>query len=390
MNLVQFFMARLKSSLRDFHALVFIVIAVAVAVAAAVTTQTQTDTRMTVAVVSEDTGGLGARLISVLENNESFSMRQLNEETALKELRQDRVEAVVIISPGFSDTLQRGEFRNTLELYTSPSSQAAATVTEPLINGVMMLWMEELSTLRTQEFLIGQGKLYSAADEAAQRAEIRTLWQNGANLLIDHVTLDTPESGGASSGAFAACMRWYAVFCLFYLVVGASWVLDLSKKKLGARVTQTGTRRWKVVLTSSLPPLLLCLAGYVAAGVFSCLVTGAPILNVLSALAPVAVYLCALTGMTLLLASLCGNVLILMFLAPILTFLHGVLSGLLLTLPKWAYMLTWLSRILPGRWLSQTLDDSSGALPFALLCAALWLLAGIAVSAGVQKKAQER
>jgi len=93
------------------------------------------------------------------------------------------------------------------------------------------------------------------------------------------------------------------------------------------------------------------------------------------------IYLIGLMGVTLLTASLLKNVLSLMFIAPILTFLNGVLSGLLLETPKWAYVLKLLSGALPGRWLGESLSSPLKALPWALVCCAAWMAAGISASA---------
>ena len=381
MRLDQVLKARLASSLREPFSLVFVLLAIIVSVLAALATQEKAETSQTIAVVSEDRGDLGEKLLATLMENESFSMREMTREDALRLLNQDRLEAAVIICSNYTEMLEKGEFKNILELYTSPSSQVPATISEPLVNATIMLWIEELSTLRTRDYLSEHGKTYSAEDEAKQREKVSVLWKSGSLINIEKLELDGTEAVSNAEGPFAACVKWYGVLCLFYLVVGASWVLDINKKGLCVRIAQAGVRQWKMIITSSLAPLLICAAGYLICGVLCCIFVNANPLSVAESFLPMLIYLMGLMGMTLFTASLLKNVLSLMFIAPILTFLSGVLSGLLIATPKWAYVLKVISCALPGRWLGESLSSPLKALLWALVCCAAWMLAGISASA---------
>lgn len=333
-----------------------------------------------VALVSEDTGIYGERLISNLSENAGFSMREMPRDEALRHLNQDRLEAVVIICSDFTEKIKDAEYCNTLELYTSPSSQATATISEPLINGVMMLWMEEQSTIEVREYLLEHGKAYDASDEIKQREQIISLWKDGSVINLDMVEIDGHSESTVSDDPFSACVKWYGVLCLFYLVVGASWVLDINKKSLRIRINQMGVRQWKMIICNSAAPLIICAVGYIVAGIACCIFVGASILNVAAYFVPILFYLIGILGVTLFTASLLKNILSLMFIAPILTFLNGVLSGLLLEMPDWAYVLKWLSFALPGRWLNESISVPLKAMPWALVCSAVWLGIGIATS----------
>ncbi|PKM73109.1 MAG: hypothetical protein CVU91_05955 [Firmicutes bacterium HGW-Firmicutes-16] len=372
--------ARLAGSFREPFSLVFIILAILISLGAAVLSQEKMQTSLLVALVSEDTGIYGERLISILPENTSFSMREMPQNEAMRRLNQDRLEAVVIIRSDFTEKIKDAEYRNTLELYTSPSSQATATISEPLINGVMMLWMEELSTIEAREYLLEHGSTYDASDEIKQREQIISLWKDGSVINIDLVEIDGNSESTASDSPFSACIKWYGVLCLFYLVVAASWVLDINKKSLRIRINQMGVRQWKMIICNSAAPLLICAAGYIVAGTACCIFVGASILNVVAYFSPMLFYLVGILGVTLFTASLLKNILSLMFIAPALTFLNGVLSGLLLEMPDWAYVLKWLSCALPGRWLNESVSGPLKALPWALVCSVAWVGIGIVTS----------
>ncbi len=378
--------ARLAGSFREPFSLVFIILAILISLGAAVLSQEKMQTSLLVALVSEDAGIYGERLISILAENTSFSMREMPRYEALRLLNQDRLEAVVIIRSDFTKKIEDAEYRNTLELYTSPSSQATATISEPLINGVMMLWMEELSTIEAREYLLEHGKTYDASDELTQREQIISLWKDGSAININMVEIDGDSESTASDGPFFACVKWYGVLCLFYLLVGASWVLDINKKSLRIRINQMGVRQWKMIICNSAAPILICAAGYIVAGIACCIFVGTSILNVVAYFLPMLLYFVGILGVTLFTTSLLKNILSLMFLAPALTFLNGVLSGLLLEMPDWAYVLKWLSSSLPGRWLNESISQPLKALPWALVCSAAWVGIGIATSTIRAKK----
>lgn len=379
--------ARLAGSFREPFSLVFIILAILISFGAAVISQEKMQTGLLVAFVSEDTGIYGERLISSISENSGFTLREMPQEEAMRLLSQDRLEAVVIIRSDFTEKIKDAEYRNTIELYTSPSSQATATISEPIINGVMMLWMEELSTIEAREYLLEHGKTYDASDELKQREQIISLWKDGSVINIDMVVIDGDSELESSDDPFSACVKWYGILCLFYLVVGASWVLDINKKSLRIRIKQMGVRQWKMIICNSAAPLLICAVGYIIAGIACCIFVGTSVLNIKENFLPMILYLVGILGVTLSAASLLKNILSLMFIAPALTFLNGVLSGLLLEMPDWAYVLKLISFALPGRWLNEASSFPLKALPGALICSTAWVGIGIAISSVRAKNA---
>ena len=80
----------------------------------------------------------------------------------------------------------------------------------------------------------------------------------------------------------------------------------------------------------------------------------------------------------------------LMFIAPVLTFLSAVMSGLLAELPKWAHVLALLSHALPGKWLALSLAQPLKAMPGAAACCAAWAAAGLALSSRSKRPGKRR
>ncbi len=388
MRLGYLFIARLKESLRQPFSLFFIVLAVLVAVSAAALERAQADGALTVAVVNEDAGPLGDELIAILMQNGSFECRRMTSARADRLLRQDRLAAIAVIHGDFTEQITSGGFKDTLTVQISPSTAIAPALTEPLINGVIMLWVEEEAIRQTGDYLLDNGLSYDLSDEAAQREAIQRRWDDGSIIRLEHVTIDGAYAQPQPDTPFNTFVRWYAVLCFFYLVAGAYWALELNKRAVRTRARQSNTPLWRVVGATSLAPMAIAAAGYLVGGTAVSVLMGTPIVETAQLFTPVLLYLVSIVGVTLVLASALNTVMALLFLAPAATFINGVLSGLLLQLPDWAYVLRRLSAVLPGRWLNTALGDLPGSLMPAFVCAAVWLTAG--VFASVMRARQRR
>jgi len=370
--------------LRTPWAFFFIIVAVGLSLAAGFQFEKADPDRFAVGIVIEDEGDYGRRLAAEIAGYDRLILRQLDRSEAMRLLRQDRMEGVFVVRADYTAKLRQCDFKNIVEWYTAPSSRAAATVSEPLINGTMRLWLEEKAVSSTREFLAVEGIAYTPADEAAQREMISQIWLAETSVFIQDVMIDGAEGPAADltdpATPLDASVRWYAVLCVFYLIISASWVLDINKRGLRIRSIQSGGHLWQIMLGTSLAPLLAGLAGYWLMGSLSCLINGGDWLRMLLLSLPMATYLWTVLGLTIFLAAFLKNSLALMFLAPLLTFVNALLGGMISELPDWAGVLAMISQILPGRWLMLMLQDPLAALPFALLCGIGWFAAGIALS----------
>jgi len=247
-----------------------------------------------------------------------------------------------------------------------------------LINGILILWVEEFAIRETGKFLGDHGFGYSEADETDQRAKIAELWENGSVVQIVNIKAESAVSKGVASGSpLKAYTKWFGILCLFYMVIGARWAQDYGKRILVVRIGQTGSRLWSVILVSAAVPALVSFCAYFAGGVAVCLIFGCAVTEFFAVLLSMILYLCGLAGVTLFLASTTRSMVALMFLAPVATFFNGVMSGLFVDLPPWAYVLEVISSALPGRWLAASGASKGLGLLGGTVCACAWISVGI-------------
>lgn len=142
MKFSNIYKAQFLKSIRSPGALIFILVAIIISLFAGYLVKDSNTNTLSVGIICEDNGDLGESVIDVVSNNDNHAVIYEDINKALRLLNQDRLEAVVIIPSDFTDKLESKDFTNTLEIYTSKSTQAEATVTEPLINSVLMIWLE--------------------------------------------------------------------------------------------------------------------------------------------------------------------------------------------------------------------------------------------------------
>lgn len=380
------FRARMLASLRHSPSWAFILMAILCSlVPMGVAGNPDPDPRIPVAVVVEDQGDQHKELLSLFGDSKTLKVSIMDRRTAMSLLEKDRLEAVYVLKPNFSRELDQGRFDNIIELYASPSSMASATLSEPLINDTLMLWIEEVAVQRTEAFLKKQGASFSAEDAMKQRRDIEKVWAAGTPIVIQEYYLEQGTDRPVVTALPAASATlWYGAFIVFYFIVGAGWILDIRKTGISERLKQVGASLWQVLAGASLVPLVLGLAGWGILLLFS----GKDLWN--AGISPVGtvltmvLYMLGVLGLTMTAASLVRHGMTLMILAPFLTFINAVLGGLLVVVPQWATFLETVSLFLPGRWLNLSLGAMVAGehLPVTglLLCSGAWLGAGFVLS----------
>lgn len=382
--MVNMYRARLLGSLRHTASWLFLLAAVLLALVPLGQENAPSGRGIPVAVVNQDAGALSGELLTLLRQSSALSVMEMDLDTALRLLRLDRLEAVYLLSPEFSSRLEAGSYSGTVTLFASPSSLASATLSEPIINDVLMLWIEETVVSRTRQFVEAQGSAYGHADEQRQRERIAQAWAAGAPVVIREVLQG--EAARPEAGAAAPALRsvlWFGAFAAFYFIVSAGWVLDIGKAGVARRLKQAGAHSWHILAGAGLAQLTLCLGAWVLLlGVIA-----APLRAAGYGLLPVtlamALYLTALLGATVTVASLMRHSMALLLLAPLLTFVNGVLGGLFTALPEWASFLRTVSLFLPGRWLTLMGESLGAGEGLPVICwafSALWAALGILVS----------
>ncbi len=382
--MVNMYRARLLGSLRHMASWLFLLAAVLLALVPMAQDSAPGAKGIPVAVVNQDAGVLSGELLGLLRQNSSLSVMETDLDTALRLLRLDRLEAVYLLNPDFTRRVEAGDYSGTVALYASPSSLASATLSEPVINDVLMLWIEETVVGRTRQFVEAQGHAYAPADERRQRARIAQVWEAGAPVVIREELQG--QEALPEAGALAPALRsvlWFGAFAAFYFIVSAGWVLDIDKAGIARRLKQAGAQSWHIMAGAGLAQLTLCLGAWLLLlGIIASPLRAAGY-GLLSVSLAMALYLTALLGATVAVASLVRHSMALLLLAPLLTFVNGVLGGLFVPLPDWASFLRTVSLFLPGRWLTmmgEGLSAGEGLTAAGPVFSALWAAIGILVS----------
>lgn len=393
MRLTTLFIARLRASLLDLRSLLFLLLAIAAALAAVSIDAAVDDDRMSLALVNEDVGRYGQMLTDDLTAEPYLNASTMAKDDALLNLRRGRIEAVLIIKDNYSSSLEAGKFENTLELFSASASGAGITVSEPAINKTIEFWMAEFVRLEAADFLAaGDGNFSDEELLLLEQDHSRILSEKSslqvASEFVDSNTaqdvsaganLTTEQNREIDRGPIAVAAGWYAVFCLFYLLISSIWLFDLQNSKLLIRAARSGRGGISIISVSASVSFLLSLVGYLLVLSVIAITFGQSFTIVIKFLPSMLIYLTGALAITLFISSLLTNIAALLFLSPVITFVNAALSGLIYALPEWAVVLRRISLALPGSWLKSALTGSATAWAGGLVCAAAWLLLGTAV-----------
>ncbi|NPV92604.1 MAG: ABC transporter permease [Firmicutes bacterium] len=358
---------------------VFILIAVALAMTPLF--QEPAGSKLAVGVVLEDQGSQGRELVRLLQGHREYDILVLPRETALDRLKAGKLEAVFVVKENFSRQIERGEFANTVAMYTSPASSAAASISEALITNTLDLWIEKDAVIETRAIMSDWGLSLSEEEIAALRDEIRTVYYNSSFVVVNTYMPLPQKAAERPYQVLVDSVCIYAAFSIFALFIGATWMIENRKLALGLRFAHMGIKPWQGILGDILAPMSMCLLGGLLAVITCSAIGGIPLLVGLGALIPLLLYFTAGAGMLLAVTAFVQNNMQLMLLAPVLTLINASLSGMLFKLPDWAALLEYGSMILPGRWLWLGTNTGGGPLLGMAVCAAAWMSAGLLVSA---------
>ncbi len=366
MNALALFICRLKASLRDIASMAILFLCVAGALMAHWHDAQRQQGLLTLALVNEDRGGMGARLAAMLSAEETLLIRTMDRDAADRFLLRDMAQCSALIPADFTERLQRREFRDLAVLTVSSGSAYAAMVSEPLVNAIMKLWFEQLTSYNVDAFLLEQGLALTPEQKRALEADTERIWREGALIRVENVAPNSPGEDASEPVNIALC--WYAALVPFYFMVNSGWMLQDNFRSLVRRIRHTGFSTPLLFLAQSAAGFALVAGGFILVGLLS-MSSGA----FLALLPQILLYCIGCAGMALALCSLCRSFAALLIIAPTFTLAAAALSGLLMPLPEWADVWAIISGVLPGR----SLYEAFAGAPGAPLAAGIWLGAGL-------------
>lgn len=370
MSLIALFSTRLKALIREKSSLFIFTLCIIASLFAGRYSMQKQEGLLTLALVNEDTGEFGNRLSAMLEEEDRLKIVTTDVTTARRLLIQNRVQCLARIPQDFSDRIINREYRDLAELTVSADSTYSATVSEPLVAGIMKLWFEKQVIYDAEQFLQNKGLHLSSVRKQQLLDEMEGIWKEGSTVQVKTVVL-TEESSASVSKPSDPALSWYAALIPFYLILSCGWMQQRNYFSLLRRFQQKGFPLALIFLTQAAASLVMGTTGFVVTALF-----GGSAFLLPSLLPHILLYGLGCLGMALVLSSVCRNDSILLLVAPTFTLAAAAISGLLLKLPDWASVWETVSRILPGRSFHEAMTGRPNPLP-ALLQTTVWLLAGL-------------
>ena len=368
----------LLESIKNKGTIIIIILAIVTSLIIGNYKSTEGERSLTVALVNLDDGELAELLIEEIQSETNIRTIITNEENARDMLKSDDVETIAIINSGFTNEIEKGNYKGLISVINSTSSKYHATVIEPLINNIMVMWMEEKLLADVFNLYDEYDIQYNEKDYIEYKDKIAEIRKEGAIIKVNNVIVKDTAKSSLIKGWPYISSAWYAVMTLFYLIISGSWVVEVSNFNLGLRAKREGLTQGKLYFAMSAPKLTLVICGYLAVLTISGF-GGLTIVEYLKAILGFIIYSVGVLGISMLISSFSKSLTSLMIFAPFATFLMGVLSGLIMDVPNWAYTFEQISLILPGRWYHEVLINSANWY-ISIICSLVWLFIGYKVS----------
>lgn len=381
MRLLKMSVLRWKALTKKPHVWLFILLSVLASLIPATAAKYHSDSRLPIALVNEDNGVASYDFERYMARYDRLLVFKLDRDTALRYMAMGRLEAVYIVTAGFTDAVQHDNYKGLITMVTAPASSAAVVLSETVVNSALMVWMVETALYKVDGFLQEEHIALSAEGRQALHREFNTLLLSGSTIMIrQHIP--APAQTGATYEPLLRAVGWYGAFVALFVITSAGWVSETGRLALGDRLRLKGYPPLTTLLGSSVTVISLAVLGYLLAGTAASLTAGFKVTLGLTLLPVVLLYMLGLIGITLVLCAFFEKTLQLMLIAPVFTIMQGVLCGMLFQLPNWAGILTAVSTIFPGRLFMLAADALLQGTPLLPLLQLLfvscgWLLLGL-------------
>lgn len=383
-SIVNIFKARLKCSIKGPFSMIFILIAIIISIIPITSDKYQENGKIPVGIVCQDKGESYSKLIDMLNHYQQFDIYEWPYDKAIRNLMYDRLDAVYVLSYDFEDKVSKGEYRGILDAYSSISSPHLNTISEAIIDTTMTIAIGNLSVIETGRVLKEMSIDFTDVDERALQDKISNVVEDGELISVSLNIPTKPKSYADEYKYLIDCTTWYCAFCVFFIIAGAGWIIDMTNKAIGERLKQMQIGRIKALVGASFVPILLAILGWCISMGICVVVKNTPINIILKIVFPTFLYFIGIMSMTLLISTMINRTINLILIAPMVTLMHAVLSGMIVKLPDWAMRLEVISQVLPGRMYVSAINDvilQRGLISFNLIIVTfLWCLISLTVN----------
>ncbi len=368
MNYAAVLKGRARALFMDVSSLSVIVIVVLVCIYMASAGKTENVSEIPVAVINNDSGNLGEKLVTILLKEEEYTFYETTEEEALKAIAKSKAQGMVVIKPDFTQKILDENIDSLVDVTVMSDKYEFDNFTEFVMNDTTKVWLETYGEKKLREI------------EGVKEEEVRSFHEqteevwNGDSLinivpnLIGEVSEEEKEEESFSG------IRWYAALSLFYLMISGIWMCDYGSGKLLKRAMGKNCNIALLFLMQSLPGL--CVA---TIGLIPVLVAEPTKNNPVLLITAYIIYAFGASGLALVFCSLAGNLSNLVLIAPVVSLAASLMSGLLCKLPDWAGFWEIASVIFPGRWFHKAVLGQSFIIG-AIVVTAIWFALGMLVS----------
>ncbi|NMB96102.1 MAG: ABC transporter permease [Clostridiaceae bacterium] len=314
----------------------------------------ENENKIPVAICDLDGSDYSNVVIEMISNKDGFEVIITGEETALKMVKDYKVEAAYIIKEGFKEKLLEGNTNGIIEQISSPSSIASNMIGE-IIGGEISRIILNITAADWVVSEYDKLKADNRIKSAYEAIDINTLWQeawdytnslwdSGPAMTIDYV--ETEKSGNInnesntsdfSSGAdsiSSAAFGMLTAFIMFLIMFNSSWLVEEKENGTLKRII-SGPGAISALFTGNV--LSLVFIGFMQIILFSLISTIIFRVNLFAQVENICIiiiYLFSVIALSLFISSFLKTRMQLQAGAPLFSIITGFIGGCFWNLPQ--------------------------------------------------------
>ncbi len=387
MNIFHLIPAFTNRMVRQFFTFIIIIISILIALMQTNIAHQDYSTKPIYGVVNRDSGTISETIIDKLKQRDNAVIVVTDMATAMDQLDNHKYEAVIVFSEAFSQKIEQGDFKKTLDLYAYATTYGTTMLENDLVFFVMQSWAKQFFVLEVKKYLNAYG--FAATDseiEALKRglAEVQDA-EGVVTIKINYLDVKPLSVREANKVNTIHALNWYLTFSTFYLFVSGVWFIDIQSQSLRLALKQRRISEWKVYFSISLSIVTICLAGLLLTGGLAAMLFNESVLTFIKFLPHYTLYYFAMTGVMIFITAFFNYPATLLIIAPVFSFLNVILCGLLYDLPKWAHNINVLAHALPGAWLADILSGKTKTPFYLLLISISYFALGVLITKTVRR-----
>lgn len=200
----------------------------------------QDESKVPIALINEDSSPLGTQLADEIEKNEMLSVRYIELDDALHQLKQHELDSVFVIREGYGESVLANRRNGLIEAYSSNRSFAYPAISET----IMSLAQQDIARSKAAGVIQHLFKEYGMEDQWNYEEIIQRSIEKQKNESLLHTSFSYGRQAGKLDGKPMELLNSRAIWAFFTIIAAFflfDWMIKENRPSMQMRWLYTST-----------------------------------------------------------------------------------------------------------------------------------------------------